>query len=136
MASKKRQLTIGRIIFTLIYILIFPTALLFLSGDWLWIKGWIFNIWFIILCFGTIIYLYIKDPALLLERYKKPGTGGQKGWDIIAVYGIVVGFISWIVIMPLDAKKVFMEPVLSYMVKWFRISFFNIIFLLFVLCAL
>lgn len=94
-----------KIIFTLIYILIFPALILYSSGDWLWMEGWIFSIWFIILCYTTIIYLYIKDPALLEERYKKPGSGNQKTWDKFVVFGLMAGFISWIVIMPLDAKR-------------------------------
>jgi protein-S-isoprenylcysteine O-methyltransferase Ste14 len=49
--------------------------------------------------------LYRKDPALLAERYRKPGTVNQKGWDKYVVYFLVIGFIAWIVIMPLDAKR-------------------------------
>jgi protein-S-isoprenylcysteine O-methyltransferase Ste14 len=108
--SGKNKLTAGRIVFTFIYILIFPAIMLFISGNWYWIKGWIFTVWFLILCYGTIIYLYINNPELLLERYKKTGTGGQKGWDLAAVYGIVVGFISWITIMPLDAERFSRSP--------------------------
>jgi len=99
------KLTTSKIIFTLIYILIFPALLLFLSNDWFWVEGWIFSIWFIVLCYTTIIYLYHKDPSLLAERYRKPGTGNQKGWDKYVVYGLVVGFTAWIIIMPLDAKR-------------------------------
>jgi hypothetical protein len=40
------------------------------SGDFTWPEGWIFSIWFIVLCFSTILSLYRKDPALLEERYK------------------------------------------------------------------
>lgn len=98
-------MSISRIIFTLIYITIFPVLLLFLSRDWLWIEGWIFSIWFTVLCFTTIIYLYLNDPELLAERYKKPGTANQKSWDKYVVYGLLIGFIVWIVIMPLDAKR-------------------------------
>ncbi|MGD0353033.1 MAG: isoprenylcysteine carboxylmethyltransferase family protein [Dehalococcoidia bacterium] len=105
MATEKNKLTAGRMILTAIYILIFPTLILFLSGDWLWIEGWIFNIWFIALCATVIIYLYRNDPALLAERYKQPGTANQRGWDKYVVYGLVLGFILWIVIMPLDAKR-------------------------------
>jgi protein-S-isoprenylcysteine O-methyltransferase Ste14 len=94
-----------KLIFTFIYILIFPALLLFLSKDWFWIEGWIFSIWFTALCFTTIIYLYRKDPALLAERYKQPGTANQKGWDTFVVLGIVIGFIAWITIMPLDARR-------------------------------
>jgi protein-S-isoprenylcysteine O-methyltransferase Ste14 len=99
------SLTPGKIVFTLIYILVFPTLLLSLSGDWLWAEGWIFSVWFIALCFATIIHLYRHDPDLLAERYKKPGTGNQKGWDRYVVIGLLIGFIAWIVIMPLDAKR-------------------------------
>jgi len=88
-----------------LYILIFPALLLFLSGDWFWTEGLIFSLWFLILCYTTIIYLYRKDPALLNERYKKPGSGNQKGWDTYVVMGLVIGFISWIIIMPLDAHR-------------------------------
>jgi protein-S-isoprenylcysteine O-methyltransferase Ste14 len=94
-----------KLLFAFLYILIFPALLLLLSGDILWTEGWIFTLWFLILCYTTIIYLYYKDPALLEERYKKPGTGNQENWDRYVVYGLLIGFIVWIVIMPLDAKR-------------------------------
>jgi protein-S-isoprenylcysteine O-methyltransferase Ste14 len=99
-----------KVIFAFIYILIFPALLILLSGDLLWPAGWIFCTWFVLLCFSTILYLYRKDPALLEERYKQPGTGNQEGWDRYVVYGIVIGFILWIVIMPLDAKRFGWSP--------------------------
>jgi len=105
MATEKNKFTAGRMIVTAIYLLIFPALILFLSGDWIWIEGWIFNIWFIALCATTIIYLYRNDPALLAERYKQPGTANQIGWDKYVVVGLVLGFILWIVLMPLDAKR-------------------------------
>jgi len=97
--------SIGKILFTFIYILIYPSLLLFLSGDWLWLEGWIFSAWFIALCFTTISYLYRKNPGLLAERYKMPGTANQKGWDKYVVIGLALGFFIWIIIMPLDAKR-------------------------------
>jgi protein-S-isoprenylcysteine O-methyltransferase Ste14 len=95
----------SRLIFTFLYILIFPILLLFISGNWLWIQGIIFSFWFIFLCYGTIIYLYRNDPALLEERYQKPGTGGEKGWDVYVVYTLVLMFFLWFIIMPLDAER-------------------------------
>jgi protein-S-isoprenylcysteine O-methyltransferase Ste14 len=95
----------GRIIYAAVWILIWPVLLLFLAGDWLWIEGWLFNIWLLLLCFFTISYLYRKDPALLAERFKKPGEANQKGWDRYVVYGLGLGFIAWIIIMPLDARR-------------------------------
>jgi protein-S-isoprenylcysteine O-methyltransferase Ste14 len=100
-----------KVVFAFLYILIFPALVLLLSGDLFWPAGWIFCIWFILLCFSTILYLYQKDPALLAERYKKPGTGNQEGWDRSVVYGLVIGFVAWIGIMPLDAKRFGWSPV-------------------------
>lgn len=105
MITENRKLTVGKIILTLILILMFPALLFFLSGDCFWVEGWIFTIWFIALFFTTIIYLYRKDPALLAERHRKIGTGNQKEWDKYVVYGPRIVFIALIVIMPLDAKR-------------------------------
>jgi protein-S-isoprenylcysteine O-methyltransferase Ste14 len=104
MDGRKRP-TPFKLFLTFIYILIFPALLLFLSKNCAWIEGWIFSIWFLILCYSTILYLYFKNPELLEERYRKPGSGNQKVWDKFIVYGLVIGFIAWIVIMPLDAER-------------------------------
>ena len=77
-----------------------------ISGDWLWIEGWIFGVWIMTVSLSTTLYLYRHDPGLLLERYKMPGRkSGQKPWDVFFVAGIVVAFILWIVIIPLDARR-------------------------------
>jgi len=105
MATESSTMSVGKIILTFIYILLFPILLLVLSGDVFWIEGWIFSLWFCVLCFSTIIHLYRTDPALLTERYRRPGTGSQKIWDKYVVYALLIGFTAWIVIMPLDAKR-------------------------------
>ena len=94
-----------KIIFAFLYILLFPAFLFVISGDLTWPEGWIFSIWFLGLCYTTILYLYRRDPALLEERYKQPGTGNQEGWDRYVVYGLLVGFILWFLVMPLEAKR-------------------------------
>ena len=99
-----------KLTFSFLFILIFPALILILSGDYTWPAGWIFSIWFILLCYSTIFYLYKKDPALLEERYKQPSAGNQERWDTGVVYGLFVGFIAWIVIMPLDAKRFGWSP--------------------------
>lgn len=105
MSPENTKMSLLKLIFTFLYILIFPALLLLLAGDLYWLEGWIFSAWFIVLCFSTILYLYKNDPALLSERYKQPGTSQQKGWDQYVVYGLVLGFTAWISIMPLDAKR-------------------------------
>jgi protein-S-isoprenylcysteine O-methyltransferase Ste14 len=106
-----------KIAFAFLYILVFPALIILLSGDFTWPEGWIFSIWFILLCFSTILYLERKDPALLAERFQKPGAGNQEYWDRYVVYGLVIGFTLWIIIMPLDAKRFGWSPVFPLWLK-------------------
>jgi protein-S-isoprenylcysteine O-methyltransferase Ste14 len=98
-------LTPLRLLLTALYLLLWPALVLLLAGNFFWLEGWIFGVWFLSLSGGTIAWLYRKDPALLAERYRKPGSGGQQGWDRYVVGGLVVGFAAWIAIMPLDAAR-------------------------------
>ena len=103
--KKSDEITMAKLLLAFVYILFYPALLLFLSGNWLWVEGLIFSLWFISFCATTIIYLYFKAPALLAERYKMPGSKGQKKWDIVVVILLVIGFTGWIVLMPLDAER-------------------------------
>ena len=105
MTAQKIKISAAQMIFSVVWILLLPVLLFILAGDWFWIQGWLFNIWYIVLGFSTVIYLYFKDPGLLLERLRKPGTGGEKGWDKYWLYTFLVLFAVWFVIMPLDAKR-------------------------------
>jgi protein-S-isoprenylcysteine O-methyltransferase Ste14 len=93
-----------KLLFTAAYLVVWPLLVLGLSGDWRWLEGWLFAGWFLALCGTTMIWLYRKDTALLAERYRRPGTGGQSRADQLIVYAIVVGFIGWIVVQPLDHR--------------------------------
>jgi protein-S-isoprenylcysteine O-methyltransferase Ste14 len=99
-----------KLVVAFLFVLIFPALILVLSGDLLWPAGWVFSAWFILLCYSTIFYLYRKDPALLEERFRKPGAAGQEDWDRYVVYGLGLGFTLWIVIMPLDAHRFGWSP--------------------------
>lgn len=102
---EKQKISPIKILLTFIYILIFPVVLLTISGNCFWIQGWIFSIWFLGLSYSTVIYLYKYDPGLLEERYRKPGSGDEKGWDKYFIYTMFPSFIIWYIIMPLDAQR-------------------------------
>ena len=87
------------------YVAAWPALMFVLAGDVRWLEGWLFAAWYLGLCATVITWLYVKDPALLAERYRRPGSGGQQGRDQAVVYAIVVGFAAWIVLMPLDARR-------------------------------
>ena len=118
MEQASNKMSVGRFIFgSLITILIFPAVILFLSGDWLWLEGWIFSLWFDAMVLSNAIYLYLKDPALLAERSKAPGSDNQKQWDkylLIVIYFIA---IVWFIVMPLDAKRFGWSPVFPVWLK-------------------
>jgi protein-S-isoprenylcysteine O-methyltransferase Ste14 len=78
--------------------------LLWLSGDWRWVEGWIFDVWWVSFISATLLWLYYKDPALLVERMRLPGTGGESRADMAILIGIKVGFIAWIVLSALDVR--------------------------------
>jgi protein-S-isoprenylcysteine O-methyltransferase Ste14 len=79
-------------------------------GGWRWPEGWVFAGWFVAMCTHTLVWLYRHDPALLEERYRKPGSGGQSGADRLIVYLVFAAFVAWIVLMPLDARRVHWTP--------------------------
>jgi protein-S-isoprenylcysteine O-methyltransferase Ste14 len=101
----EKPITPARLVVTIVYLLFWPALLFLVAGDWRWVEGWLFSGWFVAICVITIVWLYRKDPALLAERYRRPGSGGQKGWDTVIVYLLGVGFLVWMVIMPLDARR-------------------------------
>jgi hypothetical protein len=94
-----------KLILTALYLLMWPVLILVLAGDWCWPQGWIFGGWFLAVCVSTTAWLYRNDPALLAERYRALGTGGQSRRDKMTVYLIVLGYVAWIVLMPLDARR-------------------------------
>jgi protein-S-isoprenylcysteine O-methyltransferase Ste14 len=90
---------------TTLYLFVWPALVLFLAGDWGWVQGWIFGGWLLGVCASVIGWLYRYDPALLAERYRMPGSGGQSGRDQVIVYLLFLGFIAWLALMPLDARR-------------------------------
>lgn len=99
------RLGTGRIVYMIVVLLAIPAMVLFLSGDWLWLEGWLFGIWYVVLGSSTIVYLYRHDPELLKERFRRPGTGGEKEWDRYLITIFKLAFSAWLVIMPFDAKR-------------------------------
>jgi len=106
-----------KLVATALYIAVWPALMFALAGDVRWLEGWLFTGWLLGLCTTVIVWLYWNDPSLLAERYRPPGSGGQKAWDQAVVYAIGVGFAAWIVVMPLDARRLGWTPPLPAAVK-------------------
>ncbi len=86
------------------YVLGVATLLLWLSGDWRWVEGWIFVVWWVSFIAAILLWLHYKDPTLLAERMRMPGSGGESRSDLAILIGVKVGWIAWIVLSPLDVR--------------------------------
>lgn len=106
-----------KLILAVLYLLVWPVLILFLAGDWRWSEGWIFCAWFLFAFGSALGWLYRKDPALLAERYRRPGSGGQSRRDKVIVYLVVIAFAAWIVLLPLDARRFRWTPQLPLVVE-------------------
>jgi protein-S-isoprenylcysteine O-methyltransferase Ste14 len=90
--------------------LVFPVVILLLAGNWRWLEGWLLALWIVVMIDFNVIYLYWKDPALLAERTKAPGSDNQKLWDKYLMISILALVILWLVILPLDAERFHWSP--------------------------
>ena len=82
----------------------FAALLLWLSGDWRWVEGWIFGVWWASFVAALLLWLRSKDPALLAERMRMPGSGGESRSDLAILIGIKVCFLASIVVPALDVR--------------------------------
>jgi protein-S-isoprenylcysteine O-methyltransferase Ste14 len=80
------------------------TLMLQLSGNWRWVEGWVFGIWWCTFATALLLWLHYKDPALLAERMRMPGSGGESRSDVAILIGIKLCFLALIVVPPLDVR--------------------------------
>ena len=81
-------------------------ALLFVSaGTLLWPAGWAFLALFFGFALAIILWLARKEPELLAERMSSPMQSGQPLWDKVFVVAVMVLFVAWLILMPLDAVR-------------------------------
>src|SRR5262245_2984559 len=90
--------------------LFFPAVTLLLAGNWRWVEGWLLALWMVVMILFNMTYLYWKDPALLVERTKRPGSENQKPWDKFLLIFIFALAVLWLVILPLDAERFHCSP--------------------------
>jgi len=105
-----KPVSLSKLIASFVYLAFFPVILFVLAGDWRWIEGWLFSVIFLLMSFGTLVYLYFHDPELLQERFGSPVQEGQKPWDKVLLSLFFLEFLVWFAIMPLDARRLGWSP--------------------------
>jgi protein-S-isoprenylcysteine O-methyltransferase Ste14 len=84
--------------------LVFLGLPLSLSGQWRWVGGWIFGASWVSLLAAVLLWLRFKDPALLAERFRMPGSGGESRSDLAILIGIKLCGLALIVVPALDVR--------------------------------
>jgi len=110
MVANQRPSAVKLVLNSLATILFFPAIVLLAAGDWRWIEGWIFSLWFVAMVLSATIYLAIRDPALLAERSRVRFAENQKTWDKYVLISIYVVMLTWFIVMPLDARRFRWSP--------------------------
>src|SRR5215216_5641890 len=81
-------------------------ALLFGSaGTVLWPAGWVFMAIFFGFALAITLWVDRHDPELLAERMSSPIQRGQPLWDKVFVAAVMLLFVVWLILMPLDAVR-------------------------------
>jgi protein-S-isoprenylcysteine O-methyltransferase Ste14 len=109
-AESKKMSPVALVLNVIMTTLFFPALMLILGGNWRWVEGWIFGLWMVVMILFSTIYLYFKDPALLTERTKRPGSVNQKAWDKYLIVAIFAIAILWLFVLPLDAERFHWSP--------------------------
>ncbi len=82
----------------------FLGLVLWLSGDWHWVEGWIFGVWWVSFAAFVLLWLRYRDPALFAERFRLPGSGGESRSDLAILIGLKVCGLAWLVVPALDVR--------------------------------
>jgi protein-S-isoprenylcysteine O-methyltransferase Ste14 len=122
--------SLKQLIISFFYLLLFPAILFLLAGDWQWPEGWAFSLIFCVLSFLAVLYLYVKDPDLLNERFGSPIQKNQKAWDKLLLMIFLLGFWTWYAIMPLDARRFHWSPLFPLWSRLFGAAVFVVAFYL------
>jgi len=88
----KRRSNFLSIILGLTTIVGLPLSIFLSAGRWDWVEGWVYIAIFLLSALVSRIYLAIKNPALMTERYQSLSAESVKAWDrwlmpIVATFG-------------------------------------------------
>jgi len=75
------------------------------AGTVAWPAGWAFLGLFFCFTVGLSLWLLRYNPGLLIERMTGFGRPDQKVWDKVLYVVLAVLFLTWLVLMPLDAVR-------------------------------
>jgi protein-S-isoprenylcysteine O-methyltransferase Ste14 len=98
MNIRNRSIVAGLFTYPLLGVMLFGAA-----GTLRWLAGWTFFVFFFGGCVLLTRWLLVYDPGLVEERMRI--AKNQKAWDKLFLVLIYVLFLTWYLVMPLDAVR-------------------------------
>ena len=89
----------------LVNLLVFIGLLFIPAGTVGWLAGWLFVTLFWGFVLLVVRMLLRNNPELLQERMSSPIQRRQPLWDKVLLSVLMLLFVSWLVLMPLDAVR-------------------------------
>ncbi len=99
------QLSVGRKIYFVFWILIVPVLLFWSAGTVRWVEGWVYTAAHVVYLAAIGAILRKHDPALLKERLSPPVQAGQPLYDRIFWLLFFPTVFAWLAIPGLDAER-------------------------------
>lgn len=93
------------ILHTLAFVAALGLLLFLPAGTLAWPQAWIFMALFVGCSEATGVWLMRHDPGLLKARTASPLSAGQRPRDRAVMLALLVGFVAWLVLMALDARR-------------------------------
>jgi protein-S-isoprenylcysteine O-methyltransferase Ste14 len=90
---------------TTISLLLLGVVLFGSAGTLRWQAAWVYLAFAAAISFPGGFWLARHDPGLLKERLGSLIQRGQKGWDKLLMVVMLTLWLSWLVLMGLDAKR-------------------------------
>jgi protein-S-isoprenylcysteine O-methyltransferase Ste14 len=84
---------------------VFAVLLFVSAGTMLWPAGWVFLAIFFGFALAITVWVGREEPELLAERLSAPIQRGQPLWDKVFVAVVMLLFVVWLILMPLDAVR-------------------------------
>ncbi len=82
----------------------FAALLLWLSGNWRWVEGWIFGVWWVSFVAALYLWLRFRDPELLAERMRMPGSGDESRCAMAILFATKLCFMASLFVSALDVR--------------------------------
>jgi protein-S-isoprenylcysteine O-methyltransferase Ste14 len=90
---------------TTVWLIGLGAVLLIAAGDWAWPQAWVFFAEIEISSLMVGAWLARHDPALLASRLSRPFHADQQRWDRMFLALALPGYVAWLVLMALDARR-------------------------------